>query len=172
MTLAIIDKKTETIAARCQEGRSAQVGLRRLVSPAAAGWEDDAYRIVPIEITDPPFDPATQIRSDRPVVTVEVDRVTEVYSVRDKTQAEFDAEKASRLSDASSELDRTESILTAFALLVLDEFNAHAAALNAIRQAAADATSLADFRARMTALQPRPERTADQLKAAIRAKLS
>ena len=47
---------------------------------------------LPVEITDPPFDPATQVRSG-PVTTVEADRVSRVWTVRAKTAAEIDADK-------------------------------------------------------------------------------
>ncbi len=52
----------------------------------------------PVETTDPPFDPATEIR-EGPVLTIFADRVTEVFTVRAKTQAELDADQ--RAADLS-----------------------------------------------------------------------
>jgi hypothetical protein len=49
-------------------------------------------RWLPMEVTDPACDPATQVKSG-PVETVGKDRVTRVWTVRDMTAAELDAAK-------------------------------------------------------------------------------
>jgi hypothetical protein len=58
------------------------------------------WRWLPVEETNPPFDPATQVQTG-PVVTVEAARVTRVWTMRDKTAPELaagiDAEKESTL---------------------------------------------------------------------------
>ncbi len=57
------------------------------------------YRsFLPVEVTNPPYDPATQVKTG-PVVTVLVDKVTRVWTVRDKTAAELDAEKDAAISN-------------------------------------------------------------------------
>ena len=48
--------------------------------------------ILEIFVTDPPFDPDTQIRTG-PVETIQADRIDRVYTVRDKTAQEIDDEK-------------------------------------------------------------------------------
>lgn len=57
-----------------------------------AGW-----RWLPVEVTDPLFDPATQIK-EGPVLTVFADKVTRVWTVRAKTAPELDADKDSMVS--------------------------------------------------------------------------
>lgn len=57
-----------------------------------AGW-----KWLPVEVTSPACDPATQV-SEGPVVTVLTDKVTRVWTVRDKTAAELDADKDSVIS--------------------------------------------------------------------------
>jgi hypothetical protein len=47
---------------------------------------------LPVEVTDPACDPATQVKSG-PVETVGEDAVTRVWTVRDMTAEELDAEK-------------------------------------------------------------------------------
>lgn len=50
------------------------------------------YRqFLPVVETNPSFDPETQVKTG-PVVTVEAERVTRVWSVRDKTAQELDAD--------------------------------------------------------------------------------
>jgi hypothetical protein len=48
----------------------------------------------PVETTDPPFDPATEVR-EGPTITILADKVTEVFTVRAKTQEELDADQLS-----------------------------------------------------------------------------
>lgn len=89
-----------------------------------------------------PFDQATQKRSG-PVLTVGADKVTAAYTVTDKTAQEIDDEKALQ----------ADALFSAFALVVLDEFNVIRAAL-----ANAGVPNMAP-------------RTVQQLKNAVKAKL-
>lgn len=50
------------------------------------------FKWLPYVDTDPPFDPATQLRTG-PVVAVRVNDVTRVWTVRAKTAPELDTEK-------------------------------------------------------------------------------
>lgn len=62
-------------------------------------------------------------------------------------------------------------LLRALALMVLDEFNLHALRQAQLHAAIAAATSLADFKTRAATVPALPQRTAEQLIAAIKAKL-
>lgn len=90
-------------------------------------------------------------------------------------QAQRDAVDAADLiairDSAASELSKVESILRAFMLVVIDEFNAHALKHNAILTAIDSATSLADLKTRVGTITDYPSRTTDQLRTAIRNKL-
>lgn len=66
--------------------------------PTGKGW-----RWLPIIITDPAFDPATQVRTG-PVTTVETLRVTRVWTVRAKTAQELDDDKVARIEGADAAL--------------------------------------------------------------------
>lgn len=72
---------------------------------------------------------------------------------------------------AAAMFDNVEDALRAFMLAVLDEFNAHAAHNNALLSAVAGATNLATFQAACAAIGDYPERTATQLRNAVRNKL-
>ena len=87
---AIIDKSTGTIAARTGN-KSVDINGRRLVSPPISGWEDEDYLVLEMVEDNPPYDADTQIKTG-PVETIEADRVKLVWTVRDKTQQELDAE--------------------------------------------------------------------------------
>ncbi len=127
-------------------------------------------RVLPVEVTDPPFDPATQMRTG-PVVTIEATRVTRVWAVRSKTAQEAANEIEARRDVGIAPMDRDGRFERAFALLVLDELNLYAAKQQQVLTAAAQATSLADFKTRMGAITPIPQRTVEQLRSAIRAKI-
>lgn len=62
------------------------------VHGADVGWEGAGYRLVPVEDTNPPVNPATEIKTG-PVVTAFADKVTRVWTVRSKTAQELDDEK-------------------------------------------------------------------------------
>jgi hypothetical protein len=57
-----------------------------------AGWE-----WLPVEVTNPSYDPTTQVK-EGPTVTVLADKVTRVWTVRDKTADELDADKDAVIS--------------------------------------------------------------------------
>ena len=96
-------------------------------------------------------------------------------TVTEMTQGEKDAVDAAELSatrdETSNALDGIDRYERAFALTVLDELNNHADKMNAILDAADNATSLADFKTRMGAITDYPQRTVEQLKTSVRNKL-
>ena len=72
----------------------------------------------------------------------------------------------------AAQLDNQESIIRAFMLLVVDEFNQHATEQAALLQQIADATSLPDLKSRVSAnVTSLSQRTAQQLRDGIRNKL-
>lgn len=75
--------------------------------------------------------------------------------------------EASRDANAD-EFDDTESVLRAFMRAVLDELNSHASKTNEILDAADEATSIADFNARLVAITDYPQRSPAQMKTAVR----
>jgi hypothetical protein len=96
-------------------------------------------------------------------------------AVVEMTQGEKDTVDAAALSaqrdSTAAQLEQVEDVMRAFALTVLDEFNGHADKLNAILDAADNAVSLADFKARMGLIDDYPQRTVAQLKTSLRNKL-
>ena len=90
-------------------------------------------------------------------------------------QAARDVVDAAELSSArdaiSDQVDQVEDIVRALALTLLDELNNHANKINAILDAADNATSLATFKADMVAITDYPQPTIGQLKTTIRNKL-
>ncbi len=68
--------------------------------------------------------------------------------------------------------DKTERIVRAVVLLILDEFNAHALKHNAILDAVDAATSLADLKTRVGLITDYPQRTAQQIVDAIKTKIA
>lgn len=81
------------------------------------------------------------------------------------------AELAARRDAEASQLSNFESVFRAFMLIVLDEFNAHAAKTNSILDAMDASTSLADMKTRIGQIADYPLRTDEQLRTAIRNKL-
>lgn len=75
--------------------------------------------------------------------------------------------EAARDSEAAL-FDDTESAFRSFALAVLGEINRLSDAVNATRQAALDATNLANFQVRVSALGMEQQRTIAQLRETIR----
>lgn len=71
----------------------------------------------------------------------------------------------------AAQLDGVYNIHRAFALVCLDEFNAHALKINAILDAVDAATSLADLKTRVGLIADYPQRTIAQLKTGLRNKL-
>jgi hypothetical protein len=128
------------------------------------------YRWLPVEDTDPSHAPATQMKTG-PVVTVEAARVTRVWTVRDKTAQELAEEATARRDAIATAMDQVDDITRAAVLVIMDELNLHSTRLASVLEAAAGASSLAAFKTAMAAIQPIPQRTAAQLRTAIRNKL-
>lgn len=61
-------------------------------------------RMLPVEVTDPAFNPVTQVRTG-PVVTVLATKVKEVYSVRAKSADERDAMRAEKVAAIKAEAE-------------------------------------------------------------------
>lgn len=61
------------------------------------------WRWLPVTQIDPPFNPATDIRTG-PVTVVSPTEVTQTFTVRPKTVAELNAEKIQRADRAESEI--------------------------------------------------------------------
>ncbi len=81
------------------------------------------------------------------------------------------AELQARRDSEAGQLDGMEGLLRTFMLVVLDEFNAHAAKHNAILDPIDGASSLANLKATVTLIPDYPARTAAQLKNSVRNKL-
>jgi hypothetical protein len=86
-------------------------------------------------------------------------------------QAAAQAEAAAALLALESELDNAERITKGLALTILDALNRLSARIREGDAAVAAATSLADLKTRTAALSAIPDRTAAQLKAAVKAKV-
>lgn len=81
------------------------------------------------------------------------------------------ADLAAYRDSLSDTIDRPETYERAFALVVLDEFNAHADRINDILDAIDSATSLAEVKAAVGVIANLPSRTASQIKTAIRSRM-
>ena len=90
-------------------------------------------------------------------------------------QAARDAVDAAALAAArdalSNEIDQVESYSRAFALVVLDEFNALSLKINEILDAIDSANNLSAVKSNVGAITDRPQRTSAQLKTSLRNKL-
>ncbi len=90
-------------------------------------------------------------------------------------QAARDAVDAAELNAArdavADRLQAAEDTLAAFALVLLDEMNLHAARVTAILDAVDGAGSLAALKTAVAAISDVPQRTIGQLKTALRNKL-
>lgn len=83
-----------------------------------------------------------------------------------------DAQALSNSRDATaSVLAQPESYPRGYALVALDELNAHALKLNSILDAVDAATTLADMKTRIAAISDYPQRTIQQMQTAVRGKL-
>lgn len=78
---------------------------------------------------------------------------------------------STRLDAIVAEIDQTEDILRALVLVLIDELNLHSATIAAMLTASTNATSLNDFKNRMSQIPAIPQRTTQQLRTAIRNKL-
>lgn len=81
------------------------------------------------------------------------------------------ARLAAARDTAAAALDQVENVTRAFMLMVLDEFNAHSAKMNALLTAIDGAASLAALKTAVAAIADLPTRTAQQLRDGIRNKL-
>jgi hypothetical protein len=90
-------------------------------------------------------------------------------------QAQRDAVDASLLNASrdmtASVLAQPEEYPRGYALVALDELNAHALKLNAILDAVDAATTLADLKSRIALITDYPQRTIQQMQNAVRSKL-
>ncbi len=87
------------------------------------------------------------------------------------TRDAIDAAELSAQRDAlAGEIDTVETYTRAFALVVLDEFNAVATKINEILDAIDSANNLSQVKSNISAITDRPIRTAAQLKTAVRNK--
>ena len=71
----------------------------------------------------------------------------------------------------AAQLDQTEDVLRAFMLVVMDELNARALRWNAILDAIDGANNLVSLQSAVGAIEDYPQRTAQQLRDAVRARL-
>jgi hypothetical protein len=97
-------------------------------------------------------------------------RETDAAEAAAQREAEA-AEAAAALLALESELDNAERITKGLALTILDALNRLSARIREGDAAVAAATSLADLKTRTAALSAVPDRTAEQLKAAVKAKV-
>jgi hypothetical protein len=79
---------------------------------------------------------------------------------------------ASALTSATISTNQLAALVRAVVLLVLDEFNLHTTAVDAILSAVAAATSLADLKTRVALITALPIRTKGQLITALTTKIS
>lgn len=96
------------------------------------------------------------------------------------TLSEMDAQAKAAVDAAALEasrdaliarLQQQEDILRAFMLIVLDEFNLHAESITGVLNAIDNASNLAGIKADVAPLPDAPQRTEEQLRAAIRSRL-
>lgn len=118
-------------------------------------------------IIDPDLDAVAGFDSRYWIITGDV-----VTLMNPTARAAADAAALEALRDATAaELDQMEGVLRAFMLTVLDEFNAHAAKINAILTAIDAGSTLASVKTNIAAIADYPARTAVQLKNTLRSKL-
>ena len=87
-------------------------------------------------------------------------------------RAAVDAAELEAQKDAvADEFDRAMTVMRAFGEVLVDELNARADTINAILDAADNATNLGTFKTAMLAIADYPQRTLAQLKTAVRNKL-
>ena len=136
-------------------------GWRELVplasTPANArtvAWVDDGARYT---------ETVAEIWTEAELTAQETQRQAEAAAAQ--------AAQAAALLAMQSELDNAERITKGLALTILDELNRLSARIRAFDAAVAASTSLANLQTLTAALADIPDRTAAQLKAAIKAKV-
>ena len=88
-------------------------------------------------------------------------------------KAAVDAAAAqAQLDSIVQQVDQQGDLLRAFMLMVLDEFNRHSALSNGIKSAIDNGANLSAIKTPVAALSSVPTRTAQQLRAALRDKLT
>ncbi len=87
-----------------------------------------------------------------------------------RAQVDTAALNTSRDSTAAV-LNEPEAYPRGYALVALDELNAHALKVNSILDAVDAATTLADMKTRIAAITDYPQRTINQMQNAVRSKL-
>lgn len=143
---------------------------KRIISPVAVGDEGLGYRFIEVvEVNFP--QPGTYFTrgADTPVLSGNTLTITRQWTAW--TQQEIDAYEVARKDDIANQFDKVEDIVRAAVLVIMDELNVHSTRLQQILNATAAATTLANFKTGMAAIQPIPQRTAAQLKTAIRTKI-
>jgi hypothetical protein len=148
-------KSNPTLSEAIAEGWREYVPLAS--TPANArkiSWVDDGARYT---------ETVTEIWTDGEMAAQETQRQAEA--------AADAAAQAAALLALESELDNAERITKGLALAILDALNRLSARIREGDAAVAAATSLADLKARTAALSAVPDRTAAQLKAAIKAQV-
>lgn len=98
---------------------------------------------------------------------------SDVFSVVD--QATKDAIDTALLvasrDELANDIDRAETYLRAFALVVLDEFNDHSLKINEILDAIDAGNNASQIKANIAAVTDQPQRTIAQLKTVVRNRL-
>jgi len=89
-------------------------------------------------------------------------------AARDVVDADLNTARLNSIADG---LDQTQTILKAFAEVLLDELNSRAATSNSILAAIDGANNLGSLKAAVTLISNTPQRTLAQLKSAVRGKL-
>jgi hypothetical protein len=138
---------------------------KRVVSPVLeehVGGELDGYRFVTVvEVGFDQQGPYYTPGGD--TLSLDGGMLTVTRSWTAWTQEEIDAADQARRDAIAAQLSDVDDLTRAALLVMLDEFNRHSAVHRAILAAAAAATSLADFKARMGQITGIPERTPQQL---------
>lgn len=81
------------------------------------------------------------------------------------------AELAAQRDAIADQLQQLQTVTRAFAEVVMDEFNRHSARINGILDAIDNASNLAGVKSDVAAIQNIPDRTLQDLRDAVRAKL-
>lgn len=143
---------------------------RRVVAPVKVGDEGLGHRFIQIDEVD--FAAPSQFYTQGEDVTSRQGAVVTVTrSWAAWSAAEIAAWHEARRDAIAAQMDAVDDVVRAAVLVIMDELNRHSMKLDAVLAAAAGASSLASFKTAMAAIQPIPQRTAADLKAAIRQKL-
>lgn len=121
------------------------------------------YRWLPVERSTTGAGPV----SEPAVTTVLADKVTVVTNFRAYTVQEISDQRDS----IAGQFDGVDNIVRAAVLVIMDELNRHSTFHDNLKAAIAAATSLANLQTRIAAVNGIPQRTAADLKTAIRNKL-